>query len=109
MSHTHDLATLESFEAIIESHPRVVLDFWGRNCKPCAVFAPLYEQLAEHYPDIYFGKVNAEDAAELAQAFQVRSVPTIMAFKNGDLIFEQPGIPAAQNFEALIQHLLGDD
>ena len=99
--------TFESFESVVDQHPIVILDFWADWCQPCKVFAPIFEALAETYPEIYFGKVNTEMATELAAAFQVRSVPTIMAFKNGDLVFEQAGIPAPENFEKLISHLKG--
>ena len=97
--------TMESFESVVDSHALVILDFWAEWCQPCKVFAPIFERMAEVYPDIYFGKVNTEMATELAAAFLVRSVPTIMAFKNGDLVFEQSGLLPAQHFEKLIEKL----
>jgi thioredoxin len=97
--------TFENFESIVDSHPIVILDFWAAWCQPCKVFAPIFEALAETYPNIYFGKVNTEVAKELAEAFQIRSIPTIIAFKNGDLVFEQSGILPPDQFEKLIDHL----
>jgi thioredoxin len=103
-SKSHDV-NLDVFETIIDQHPIVILDFWAEWCAPCKVFAPIFESLAETFPDIYFGKVNTEVATDLAEAFQIRSVPTIMAFKNGELVFEQAGILPAEHFEKLIHHL----
>lgn len=97
--------TFENFESIVEQNPVVILDFWAEWCQPCKVFLPIFESLAEIYPEIYFGKVNTEKAVELAEAFQVRSIPTIMAFKNGDLVFEQAGVLPAEHFEKLIDFL----
>jgi thioredoxin len=88
---THEV-TMETFESIVDSHPIVILDFWAAWCGPCRIFAPVFEEMAEKHPDVYFGKVNTEVATELAEAFQVRSIPTIIAFKSGDIVFEQPGV-----------------
>lgn len=104
MSKTHEV-TMQVFEEIIDQKPIVILDFWAEWCGPCKVFAPIFEKLAETYPEIYFGKVNTEIATDLSEAFQIRSIPTIMAFKNGELVFEQAGVLPAQHFEQLINHL----
>jgi len=96
---------MENFESIVDGHPLVILDFWAAWCKPCQTFSPIFEMMAGLHPEIFFGKVNTEEAVELAQAFQVRSIPTIMAFKNGDLVFEQAGLLPPEHFEALIHKL----
>jgi thioredoxin len=97
--------TLESFENIVESNPLVLLYFWADWCAPCRIFAPVYEETAEKHTDVYFGKVNTEVATDLAQAFQVRSIPTLMAFKNDTLVFEQAGVFSPAMMEDLIEKL----
>ncbi len=99
------VVTMENFESVVDENPFVILDFWSEGCQPCKTFAPAFEMMAEHHPQVYFGKVNAHEAADLAQAFLVRSVPTIMAFKSGDLVFEQAGLLLPEQFEALILQL----
>lgn len=63
--------------------------------------------MAEIHPDVYFGKVNVEVAKDLAEAFQIKSIPTLIAFKNGEIVYEQPGIPPAELFEKIVLHIKG--
>ena len=97
--------TMEDFDDIMEKHSMVILDFWAEWCAPCKVFAPIFEQLAELNGDIFFGKVNSEEASDLAQAFQIRAIPTIIAFKSGEIIFEHSGLMKPAEFSVLLEQL----
>jgi len=92
MPNTSHPVTMSNFEEVVETHEMVLLDFWASWCQPCKLLSPVFEELAAHNPDIFFGKVNTEESKDLAEAFQVRSVPMLMAFKKGELVFEQPGL-----------------
>jgi thioredoxin len=88
--------TAESFERTITENEIVLVDFWASWCGPCRMFAPVYEKAAAAHPDIVFGKVDTEAEQALAAAAHITSIPTLMAFKNGTLVFSQPGaLPAA--------------
>ncbi len=83
--------TKDSFEDVILSNDMVLVDFWAEWCGPCRFFAPVYEKVAEDYPDVVFGKVDTEAEPELAGYFNIRSIPTIMIFRDKVGIFAQPG------------------
>src|SRR5688500_19591936 len=83
--------TEQSFAQTLESNEIVLVDFWASWCGPCRMFAPVYEKAAASHPDIVFGKVDTEAEQSLAAAAQITSIPTLMAFKNGTLVFSQPG------------------
>ncbi len=103
-SQTH-IVTMQNFEETVEKHEMVLLDFWAGWCKPCQTFLPVFEEMAKHNPDIHFAKVNVEENKDLAEAFQVRGVPMLMAFKKGELVFENAGLLAPPQLEKLLDSL----
>ena len=93
----------ENVERTIAENDIVFVDFWASWCGPCRQFAPDYEQASTANPDIVFGKVDTEAEAALATAAQITSIPTLMAFKGGELVFSQPGALPAAAFSQLIE------
>ena len=85
-------ATKENFSEIIENNDIVIVDFWAPWCGPCRSFAPIFEKTAEAHPEAAFAKVNTEQEQELAAHFQIRSIPTLMVFREQILLFAQPGM-----------------
>ena len=102
-------ATAENFNDVISNNEFVIVDFWAPWCGPCKGFAPVYEELSEKYPDIVFAKINTEDEQQLAGEFQIRSIPTLMIFREQIILFSQPGALQGSQLEQVIEQAQGLD
>ena len=94
--------TKDNFEQVVTGNDTVIVDFWAPWCGPCRSFAPVFEAASEKHAGVVFAKVNTEEEPELAGHFEIRSIPTLMAFREKVLLFSQPGAMAAAGLEALI-------
>ena len=101
--------TKENFSATIENNDVVIIDFWAPWCGPCRMFAPTFEAVAEQHPNVVFAKLNTEDQQELAASFNIRSIPTLMVFREKVIIFTQAGMLPKAGFEQVVQKSLEVD
>ncbi len=101
--------TKDTFEETILKNDTVFVDFWAEWCGPCRAFGPVFEKLSEQHPDIVFGKVDTEAEQELAGYFQIRSIPTLMAFKDKIGVYSQPGALPEDSLADLIEQINGLD
>lgn len=97
------------FDASIGTEGIALVDFWAAWCGPCRMFAPIFEEASEKHSDIKFLKVDTDAEQELAGAAQITSIPTLMAFRDGILVFRQPGALPAPQLEQLIEAVRGLD
>ncbi|WP_455205604.1 thioredoxin [Kaarinaea lacus] len=97
--------TKENFSEVIENNDIVVLDFWAPWCGPCKSFAPIFEAAAEANSDISFAKINTEEQQDLAGYFQIRSIPTLMVFREQIIVFQQAGVLPANAIEELVKQV----
>lgn len=95
--------TKENFEKVVTSNPTVIVDYWAPWCGPCRGFAPVFEKVAEAHPDVVFAKVNTDEEQEIAAHFQIRSIPTLMVFRDQVIVFSQPGALPQGAFEQVVQ------
>ena len=94
--------TAQSFEETITENGIVVIDFWAPWCGPCRSFAPIFDKVSDNHTDIVFAKVNTEEEQELAGHFQIRSIPTLMIFREQVVLFAQPGMLSESQLEQVI-------
>ena len=94
--------TMDSFRETIADNDIVLLDFWAEWCGPCRSFAPVFEKASDEHSDVVFGKIDTEDQRELAGGFGITSIPTLAAFREGIMVFSQPGALPAPALEQVI-------
>jgi len=96
--------TKDNFDKTVNDNAMVIVDFWAPWCGPCRGFAPIYEQASDAHPDVVFGKVNTDEEQELAGAFGIRSIPTLMVFREKVMLFSEPGaLPGAALEQVITQ------
>ena len=94
--------TKENFEQVVTGNPMVIVEYWAPWCGPCRGFAPVFEKVAEANPDVVFAKVNTDEEQEIAAHFQIRSIPTLMVFKDQVIVFSQAGALPQGAFEEVV-------
>lgn len=95
--------TKENFEAeVLKASGTVLIDFWATWCGPCRMLSPIVDQVAEEHPEVKVGKINVDEQPELAQQFDVMSIPTLLVFRNGQKVNESVGLIPKEKVEALL-------
>jgi thioredoxin 1 len=94
--------TAQNFDEMINDNPMVIVDFWAPWCGPCRGFAPVFEKASETHPDVVFAKVNTDEQQELAGSFNIRSIPTLMVFREKVILFQQAGAVPASTLEQIV-------
>lgn len=109
----HEMATVElteaTFEETLTNNEIVLVDWWASWCGPCRAFAPVFESVSNNHPDAVFAKVDTEAQQNLAASASIQSIPTLMAFRDGILVFSQPGALPEKVLEDLVSQVKGLD
>ncbi len=95
--------TKDTFEATVTDNDIVVIDFWASWCGPCKAFAPIFEKVSEQFPDVVFAKVDTDQEQELGAMFKIRSIPTLMIFREKTILFTQPGMVPEAALKELVE------
>lgn len=101
--------TSEHFETLLKHNEIILLDFWAQWCAPCKDFSRIYDEVAKLYPEVVFAKVNIEEEQELAQIFQISSIPHLIVFKQGIAVYSQAGAMPKSTLEELVQQAIEID
>ena len=101
--------TKDNFEQVVTGNDVVIVDFWAPWCAPCRAFAPTFEQASEQHADVVFAKVNTEEEQEVAGAFNIRSIPTLMVFREKVILYAEAGSLPAPALEQVIAQAKGID
>ena len=97
--------TAANFADTVDDNEVVLVDFWADWCRPCKRFAPIFEEASGRHEDVVFAKVDTEDARDLAAALEIQSIPTIMGFRRGQLVFRQAGLLSGKQLDSLIEQI----
>lgn len=109
MDNTARSISTEEFDTLIQDNEIVFVDFWAEWCAPCKQFASIYDKVASNYENVVFAKINIEQESELAETFQIRSIPYLMVFKEGIAIYSEAGSVPESTLVELVQQAIDAD